>query len=102
MSYLGLSRDEFNKWCKAVRLKAHKYEYSARQYFLRGEFFAKADAQLIERLITIHGENWGEYYEYFKDVRAFVSGDKEQNEELIPSYEPRNSNVRDFINEMKR
>lgn len=102
MSHLGLSRNEFNEWCKAVRLKAHQFEYSPRKYFVKGEFFAKADAKLIELLISKYGNKWGDYYAYYEDVKAFVFGEKQQNEELTPSYEPQNSAVRDFINKIKK
>jgi hypothetical protein len=100
--YLQLSRDSFRDWCTAVRLVAYEYEFSSRQYFLRGEFFANADAELIQRLQDIHGENWGEFYENYSDVKAFLSIDTKQNEKLIPSYKPINSEVQNFINRLRR
>ena len=86
----------------AVKLVAYDYEFSSRQYFLRGEFFANADAELIQRLQDIHGEKWGEFYDYYADVKAFLSKNTRQKENFIPSYKPVNSEVHKFINRLKR
>ena len=100
--YLQLSRDSFKEWCAAVRLVAYEYEFSRRQYFLRGEFFANADAELIQRLQDIHGENWGNYYNHFNDVRAFLDGDKNLNEQLIPVHSPKYSDTKSFLDRLKK
>jgi hypothetical protein len=100
--YLQLSRDSFKDWCTAVELVAYDYEFSSRQYFLRGEFLVKADAELIQRLQDIHGETWYMHYENYSDVKAFLSNDVKPIEKPIPSYKPVNSDVKNFINRLRR
>jgi hypothetical protein len=100
--YLQLSRDSFRDWCTTVNLVAYDYEFSRRQYFLRGEFFANADAQLIKRLKDMHGENWGDFYEYYSDVKAFLTNNNKQKEKLILTYKPVNSEVHKFLNRLRR
>jgi hypothetical protein len=101
MEHVGLARDSFDKWCIAVRIKAYDYEFSTRRYFLKGEFFAKADAKLIQRLMDMHGENWGKYYEHFTDVKAFLQIESNTNENITPSYTPVNAEVRNFLNQLR-
>ena len=102
--YLQLSQDSFKEWCAAVRLVAYKYEFSRRQYFIRGDFFAKADAELIERLKKMYGDKWGEFYDYFNDVKAFVKGDSIIKEvpKLTEECIPLNSHLNDFIKKLKK
>lgn len=80
--HLQLSRDSFKEWCSAVRLVAYKYEFSRKQYLIRGEFFAKADVELILRLQDIHGENWGKFYEHYADVKAFLTNDIKMHDKV--------------------
>lgn len=101
MEHVGLAKDSFKKWCVAVRIKTYEYEFSTRRYFLRGEFFAKADAELIQRLMDLHGENWGKYYEHYNEVKAFLNNDSKTNEDIIPSYAPVNTEVRDFLKQLR-
>lgn len=101
MDHVGLARDSFKKWCDAVRLKAHDYEFSTRKYFLKGEFFAKADVKLIQRLMDLHGENWGKFYEHYNDVKAFLNNDSKATEDITPSYTPVDTEVRDFLNQLR-
>ena len=93
MEHIGLAEGSFDKWCTAVRIKAYNYEFSTRRYFLKGEFFAKADAKLIQRLMDLHGENWGQFYEHYNDVKAFLNNDCKSNEDITRSYAPVDAEV---------
>lgn len=101
MEHIGLAKDSFDEWCTAVRIKAYDYEFSTRRYFIKGEFYAKADVKLIERLMDMHGENWGKFYEHYTDVKAFLNNDCKANEDISPSYTPVNTEVRDFLNQLR-
>jgi len=100
--HLQLSKDSFKEWCIAVRIVAYNYEFSKRKYFIRGEFFAKADAVLIERIKQLHGDNWGKFYAYYSEVMAFIKNEKEPVSGLIPEYIPKSKNVTDFINNLRK
>lgn len=102
MQYLGLSKDSFDDWCNAVRIVAYKYEFSSRKYFLIGEFFAKADAMLIQRLRDIHGENWINYYPHYNETQAFLDNNKKMQEQLIPIHSPKYTDTNSFLERLKK
>lgn len=102
IKYLGLSRDSFWEWCSSVRIATYTYEFSNRQYLLKGEFYARADAKLIERLQEIHGDNWGKYYDHYYEVIAFLDRDNKLKKTLIPLQTPKYSDTNSFLNRLRK
>lgn len=101
MTYLSLKRDSFNEWCHIVNLKSYQYEMSNRVYFESGEFYAVADKRKIERLKDLHGDNWHKFYKHYEEVLPYLS------EEIdVPKtnnrYEPKSSDVVNFINDLSK
>ena len=101
MKYLGISRESFEGWCDAVQLRAHRYEFSIRTYFLSGEFYALADKPKIIRLKELHGDNWHEFYERYEEVRGFLRNEFEPQPIRTKNYSPKSDSVADFINDLK-
>lgn len=97
----GISRDSFQKWCKAVKLKSHKYEYCTRTYFIRGEFLAIADKEEMDEIKEKHGEKWKAFYSYYAEVMPFLE-EKEQEPEKEEAYKPKSKDVSDFIKKLKK
>lgn len=95
MKYLGLKRDSFRNWCDAVRIKAYKYEYSHRTYFISGEFYAKADYNRIMKIKEIHGDKWQTFYPMADEVLAFLPIHQQKNE-VQADYQPKTKEVLDF------
>lgn len=102
IKYLGLCDDSFREWCTAVQIVAYKYEFSSRQYFLRGEFLAKADSKLIQRLQEIHGENWGRNYPHYNDVKGFLGIDTILEEPYIPVFTPTYTDTNSFLTRLRK
>lgn len=102
MKYLGIARDSFSDWCDSVQIKAHKYEFSVRTYFLSGEFYASADKNEIKRIKELHGDKWHEFYDKYDEVRAFLVDEKEPQLIPVKKYEPKSGQVADFINDLKK
>lgn len=96
----GISRDSFQKWCKVVKLKSHKYEYCTRTYFIKGEFLAIADKEEMEEIKEKYGEKWKEIYKYYAEVVPFLE-EEEPELEKKETYKPKSKDVSDFIKKLK-
>jgi hypothetical protein len=99
MTYLSLSRDSFDVWCDAVQLRSYKYEFSNRNYYLSGEFYALADKNEIQKIKQLHGDRWNEFYGKYDDVLPFISDDKPKQRQV--KYKPESEAVADFIKRLK-
>jgi len=101
-NYLKLSRDSFKDWCSSVGIKSYSYEFSKRQYFLIGEFLAKADRVKIIKLKELHGENWRNYYAQHFEVEGFLEQKSEFELSTSNVYIPQNDKVKNFYNKLKK
>lgn len=95
MKYLGLKRESFLNWCVKVGLTAYNYEFSNRQYYLSGEFYAKADYNTIIKIKEIHGDGWQNFYPKAVEVTPFLPSEI-QKDEIHAAYEPKSKDVLDF------
>ena len=99
MKYLNLKRESFRDWCEAVKIKAHKYEFSKRTYFIGGEFYAKADYNEILKIKEIHGDRWHDFYPKAVDVKPYLPTN-EQKYEVQTCYVPKSKEVQEFRNKL--
>ena len=97
----GISKDSFQKWCKAVKLKSHKYEYCTRTYFIKGEFLSHADKDEMEEIKKKYDEKWTTFYKYYAEVLPFLE-EKEPKPKMEGTYKPKSKDVSDFIKKLKK
>lgn len=103
MNHLGiLSRDSFALWLEQAQIQLYEYEYSNRKYLISGEFYAKADEILINKIKAIHGENWVNYYKHADEVLAFLTEKTTTENVEKTTYVSKAKDVQEFIKTLRK